>query len=462
MFPTAHQWFLEKLGLDDQPVLVEFTQDKSFFKEQFRFDKRWVEDPSFLHMLTKAWNHDSPNSSSSFNIRAEHCRQAILDWKTHFWSNSARRIRSLRKALQVQNESPSPCFSRIRHLKSELAIAFREEEIYWRQRSTEKWLHDGDKNTGVFHACVNSTRSTNTLHSLIDNSGVDQFSEKEKGEVAVQFFTDLFKSSVPPDLMNLLGHFHPRVSSTMNADLCRLVSIAEIREAAFSISGDNAPGPDGLTGFFFQQFWDLVKHQIISEVQGFFSTGILPATWNHTNLCLIPKIPAPNRMTNLRPINLCSVLYQIISKILINRLKRHLPNIISPTQAAFVSETIITDNIMIAHEVVHSLHSHPEISKSSVLLKTDMSKAYDRLEWPFLEGILQVMGFAPLWISWIMGCVTSVTFSVLINGHPYGFIKPERGIRQGDPLSPFLFVISTEALIHLFNQAEINGSITGI
>ena len=248
----------------------------------------------------------------------------------------------------------------------------------------------------------------------------------------------------------------------MNADLCRLVSTAKIREAAFSISGDNAPGPDGLTWFFFQQFWDLVKHQIISEVQGFFSTGILPATWNHTNLCLIPKIPAPNRMTDLRPISLCSVLYKIISKILINRLKKHLPNIISPTQAPFVSERIITDNIMIAHKVVHSLHSHPEISKSSVLLKTDMSKAYDRLEWPFLEGILQVMGFAPLWISWIMGCVTSLTFSVLINGHPYGFIKPERGIRQGDPLSPFLFVISTEALIHLFNQAEINGSITGI
>ena len=117
---------------------------------------------------------------------------------------------------------------------------------------------------------------------------------------------------------------------------------------------------------------------------------------------------------------------------------------------------------MIAHEVVHSLHSHPEISKSFMLLKTDLSKAYDRLEWPFLEGILQVMGFAPLWISWIMGCVTSVTFSVLINGHSYGFIKSVRGIRQGDPLSPFLFVICTEALIHLFNQAVLNGSITGI
>ena len=89
-------------------------------------------------MLTKAWNSDSADSSSSFILRAENCRQAIQEWKTHFWSNSARRIRCLRKALQAQDESPSPCFSRIRHLKSELSIAFREEEVYWRQRSTEK------------------------------------------------------------------------------------------------------------------------------------------------------------------------------------------------------------------------------------------------------------------------------------------------------------------------------------
>ena len=181
----------------------------------------------------------------------------------------------------------------------------------------------------------------------------------------------------------------------MNADLCRLISPEEIRVVAFFISGDSAPGPDGLTCFF-KSFgtWSNIKSFL--KFKNFFSTGILPVTWNHKNLCLIPKIPAPNKMTDMRPISVCSVLYKIVSKILVNRLKRHLPNIISPTQAAFVSERIITNNIMIAHEVVHSLHSHPEISKSFMLLKTDLSKAYDRLEWPFLEGILQVMGFAPL------------------------------------------------------------------
>jgi hypothetical protein len=206
----------------------------------------------------------------------------------------------------------------------------------------------------------------------------------------------------------------------------------------------------------------VVKDQVISEVLRFFDTGCLPEDWNHTHLCLIPKVKDPKQITDLRPISLCSVIYKIVSKILVNRLKKHLPTIISPTQDAFVSERLISDNILIAHEVVHSLHSHPQISQSSMMIKTDMSKAYDRVEWKFLKEMRQALGFQDLWISWIMGCVTSVSYFVAVNGQPYGLIKPKRGIRQGDPLSRFLFVLCTEALIHLFKQAERDGKVSGI
>lgn len=198
------------------------------------------------------------------------------------------------------------------------------------------------------------------------------------------------------------------------------------------------------------------------EILNFFKTGKMPEEWNHTHLCLIPKIPNPKKMTDLRPISLCSVIYKIVSKILVIRLKKHLPDIVSPTQAAFVVERQIYDNILIAHEIVHSLRTNKNISQSFMMIKTDMSKAYDRVEWNFLYDILQALGFRNRWISWIMGCVTSVTFSVLINGQPFGLIHPERGIRQGDPLSPFLFILCTEALIHIFNQAANQNKISGI
>lgn len=164
----------------------------------------------------------------------------------------------------------------------------------------------------------------------------------------------------------------------------------------------------------------------------------------------------------MRPISLCSVQYKIISKILCNRLKVILPEIISDTQGAFVSGRLISDNVIIAHELVHGLRTSDNISEGWMAVKTDMSKAYDRVEWNFLEVMMKKMGFDRMWIRWIMSCVSTVLISILMNGVSHGFIKPERGIRQGDPLSLFLFILCAEALVNRLNVSEEEGRLNGI
>lgn len=236
----------------------------------------------------------------------------------------------------------------------------------------------------------------------------------------------------------------------------------EIKRAAFSIKGDSTPGADGMSGYFYQASWNIIGPQVVSEVQRFFQTGHLPLDWNFTQICLIPKITNPSKMTDLRSISLCSVIYKIVSKVLCHRLKRFLPEIVSDTQGAFVSGRLISDNILLAHEMVHALCTNPGCDEDFLAIKTDMSKAYDRVEWNFLEELLIILGFDIKWVQWVMTCVRSVSYSVIVNGTSFGHIQPERGIRQGDPLSPFLFILCAKALVHIMNKAEREGRLTGM
>ena len=198
------------------------------------------------------------------------------------------------------------------------------------------------------------------------------------------------------------------------------------------------------------------------KCKSFFETSKLPAKINTTFIRLIPKVTGPQAVTDYRPIALCNVYYKIISKILTKRLQPLLTDIISETQSAFVPGRAIADNVLITHEVLHYLQTSKAEQRVSMAVKTDMSKAYDRLEWEFIQLVLERLGFHHRWISWIMECVSSVTYAFLINGSPRGRVKPSRGIRQGDPLSPYIFILCSEVLSGLCNRAQEAGRLTGI
>ena len=220
-----------------------------------------------------------------------------------------------------------------------------------------------------------------------------------------------------------------------------------------------ASGSDGMS-FFYQTYWDLVGDEVTSSVLHFLNSASLPANLNQTFVTLIPKVKNSEYVSKFWPISLCNVLYKFFSKVLANRLKRILPSIITEHQSAFTKSRLISNNILVAFESLHSMQRHTR-KDDYMAIKLDMSKTYDRVEWPYLELVMRKMGFDDRWVRLMMICVTTVSYSILINGESKGMITPSRGVRQGDPLSPFLFLLCTEGLHGLISQVASWGEIKG-
>jgi hypothetical protein len=252
-----------------------------------------------------------------------------------------------------------------------------------------------------------------------------------------------------------------KINQNMKEDLNTDFTAEEVYNAIKEMKSMAAPGPDGLPALFYHTYWDIVGKDVTKEALEILNQHKDPSHINHTYICLIPKIPNPTQASDLRPISLCNVTLKIVTETIANRLKTILPDIISPNQSAFLHGRLITDNTLMAHEIFH-FFSHSQNKKGFVGIKTDMAKAYDRVEWEFLQATMTSMGFPSNLITIIMKCVTTVSFSILLNGVPTKSFYPKRGLRQGDPLSPYLFIICADVLSNLLIKAQEENRIKGV
>ncbi|XP_031111882.1 uncharacterized protein LOC116015853 [Ipomoea triloba] len=411
---ALHECHLNDLGM----VGPRFTWERG------RGTDTWVEERLDRAVASLTWTDifEEVEVRNVLALTSNHCAifldlEAIPLWKWggEYFRRFGDRVNFLRRRLEFLRDYRSPvAVNEYKMIESELCALLLQEEIFWRQRSKQLWLKHGDLNTKIFHQSASARRRHNRLTRLRNSAGVWVEGQSMAGEV-LHYFQDIFSSSGTS--VNLFNRVQTRVTEAMNTKLLQPFTMEEIKTALFAMAPEKAPGPDE---------------------------------------------KAPERVTDLRPIALCNVAYKVMAKVIANRMKDVLDYIISPSQSAFVPDRLLTDNIIVAGEVGHYLRVKKNGAVGWAALKLDMAKSYDRMEWQFLEGMMLALGFAQEWVNLIMLCVSSVRYSLLVNGEPIGMINPTRGIRQGDPLSPYLFIICADGLSVLLQKAEARGDIHGV
>ncbi|KAK9995768.1 hypothetical protein SO802_020454 [Lithocarpus litseifolius] len=424
LFPTAKLYHKSSSVSDHSPLLLSFIHKPRKVKQKklFRFESMWVREARCEQIVAEAWNEE--------------------------W-------------LELQSSSPD-VNRNLRDTRVELNCWLEKENEMWKQRARLNWFQNGDRNTRFFHAKASARAQKNLIEGVFDENEIWQEDGKEIERVFVDYYSELFTSSNPSNFEDIVNAIQPKVSEDMNASLIKEFQAGEVYRALKQMYPLKAPSPDGMPPLFFQHFWSLAGSTVTKTVLDFLNFGISPPKFNETHIVLIPKTKNPVRVTEFRPISLCNVIYKLASKTLANRLKKILPAIISDSQSAFVNGRLITDNVLIVFETMHHINQRKGGSKGEMALKLDMSKAYDRLEWTCLGKIVEKLGFHPRWRSLMMQCISSVTYAIRINGKPSKQITPSRGLRQGDPLSPYLFLLCAEGLSALIKNEVLVGRMEGV
>ena len=209
----------------------------------------------------------------------------------------------------------------------------------------------------------------------------------------MDFYQDLFTSSNPTNFETILEEIPHVVIEEMNSELMKEFLTQEVEVALKQMAPLKSPGLDGMPPIFYQNYWSMVGNDVTDAILMYLNTGTFPSPLGHSFITLIPKVKNLEYISQYQPISLSNVLYRVYSKVLANRLKKMLPNIVSEHQSAFMTDRLISNNIMIAFETLHYMRNHSIGSTGFMALELDMSKAYDRVEWLYMEKLMKKMGF---------------------------------------------------------------------
>ncbi|XP_057452893.1 uncharacterized protein LOC130744751 [Lotus japonicus] len=458
-FPDAFVEVLHRIHSDHSPLLIHCgISGAAPTNRPFRFIAAWADHPEYKNLVAEAWVEDGRNIVD----KLDRVRSESISFNRETFGNIFRRKRWVEGRLRgVQRELDARITSDMVRFEAELQAEYRDilrqEELLWFQKARENRVRFGDRNTSYFHTHTIIRRKRNRIHRLKLLSDGEWHSENDVLVREVQaYFQNLFARDHNIGEAMLHHDVFPSLSDVHRNKLMVPVTKDEVRKALMSMKPYTAPGPDGFQPFFFKKYWEFVGDDLWTVVRNAFNEGSADRNLMETLIVLIPKVDTPSTIKEFRPISLCNVTYKLITKVIVNRVRPFLNRLIGPMQSSFLPGRGTTDNVFLAQEIMHYMNSSCS-RKGSLAFKIDLEKAYDSVSWSFLRETLDMFGFPNALRDLIMCCVTSSRLSILWNGARLPAFSPGRGLRQGDPLSPYLFVMCMERLSVQIHQLVNSG-----
>ena len=358
--------------------------------------------------------------------KIEKCSKDLEWWEKKVFGNVRRELEEKKKMLaKIEAETMRRGDnSQLRELKVEIHDLMDKETRMWSRRSKVLWLKNGDRNSKIFHKKTTQRFKKNSILGIEDKRGYWQEQPEVIEDIIVEYFAELFTTRNSVIEEGSLSFIPRLVTDEINEKLMGEFMEWEIQKALDQMAPLKAPGPDRMPPLFYQHFWGIMNREVTSTILAWLNSGKLPYPVNHTFVTLIPKVKNLVSVSQYRPISLCNVLYKIFSKVLANKLKKFMLDLITEHQSTFAKNRLISDNVLVAFETLHCMKSHNLGQTGFMALKLDMSKAYDRVEWNYLQKLMEKMGFCSRWISLSMECIRTISYSILVNDDPKGLINP--------------------------------------
>ncbi|GJW62634.1 RNA-directed DNA polymerase, eukaryota [Tanacetum coccineum] len=462
--PNFSALTLDRYLSDHRPIMLR-DSSHDYGPIPFRMYHYWFEIDGFEEMISKAWC-ECPivevNPMLYLMYKMKFLKKCIREWNGKRQSNKCKKrafkkdLHDLEIVIDQGNATDDILYKRMEIIK-DIQEAEKVDNLEAAQKAKIKWAIEGDENTKFYHGILNKKRNQLGIRGVLkDGMWIDNPAMVKKE--FLEHFSTRFQQ--PRRIRPVINIDFPRtISELKKNELEGDISYQEIKRAVWDCGIDKSPGPDGVTFGFIRRYWSLIEKDVVAAVQHFFTSGNFPKGCNASFIALIPKIPDAKLVKDFRPISLIGSLYKIIAKILANRLVGVLGDLVSEVQSAFVADRQILDGPLILNEVLQWCKAK---KKQTFIFKIDFEKAYDSVRWDFLGDVLNRFGFGAKWCGWIQECLRSSRGSVLVNGSTTEEFQFYKGLKQGDPLSPFLFILVMESLHLSFKRVEDAGMFNGI